>query len=74
MMSFDFLTEHQIHILLRILTVGGMFLLLLASVAFLSKRNAARQKELKERERGGAVEILPKDGWRRKPKRKKGGR
>lgn len=73
-MSFDFLTEHQIHILLRILTVGAMFLLLMASVAFLSRRNAARQKALKEKERGGAVEILTKDGWRRKAKRKKGRR
>lgn len=73
-MSFDFLTEHQIHILLRILTVGGLFLLLLASVAFLGRRNAARQKELKDKERGGAVEILDTNGWRRKPKRKKGRR
>ena len=72
-MTFDFLTEHQIHILLRILTIGGMFLLLMAAVAFVSRRNAAQQKELKEKERG-AVELLNKDGWRRRPKRKKGRR
>lgn len=73
-MSFDFITEHQGHILLRILAGGGMFLLLMATVAFLSRRNAARQKQLKEKERGGAVEILPTHGWRNKSKRKKGRR
>ncbi len=73
-MSFDFLTEHQVHILLRILTVGGLLLLLLASVAFLSRRYATQQKELKDKERGDPVEILDTNGWRRKPKKKKGRR
>lgn len=73
-MSFDFLTEHQGHILLRIVTVGALFLLLLGAIAFLSRRDTARQKELKDRERGGAVEILGMNGWRRKAKRKKGRR
>lgn len=73
-MSFDFLTEHQGHILVRIVTVSGLFLLLLGAIAFLSRRNAEQQRKLKEKERGGAVEILNKDGWRRKPQRKKGRR
>ncbi len=70
-MLFAFITEHQGHILTRIVAVGGLFLLLLAFVTLMSRRNAARQKNLKDKERGGAVEILTPDGWRRKPKRKK---
>jgi hypothetical protein len=73
-MSFDFFTEHQIHILLRIVTVIGLFLGLLAFIAFLSKRGAARQEKPNDSERRGQKEIPAKDGWRNKPKRKKGRR
>lgn len=71
-MFLQILTEHQIHILLRIRTVSILFFGFLASLTFLSRRNAARQKDLKDSERRGQAETLAKDGWR-KPKRKKTG-
>lgn len=43
-MSFDFLTEYQIHILVRIVTVAGLFLGLLAFTGFLSRRHEAQKK------------------------------
>jgi hypothetical protein len=64
-MSFDFLTEHQIHVLVRALTVGVLFFGALALIAFFSRRGnaAARRKDLQ----GGKetrIELLPKNGWR----------
>lgn len=72
-MSFDFITEHQGHILVRIIIGAvlsvGFFALLSYSVKrhLREKKNAARGKY-------PPVEISNKDGWRRKPQRKKGRR
>lgn len=73
-MSFDFLTEHQIHILLRVLTIGGLFFGVVGFLIYLSKRHAARQKDMKRSGSHGQEVILATDLWRRKSKRKKGRR
>lgn len=69
-MFLEILTEHQIHIVLRILTVSLLFFGFLAVLTFLSRRSTARQKDLKDSERRSQAETLAKDGWR-KPKRRK---
>lgn len=70
-MSFDFLTEHQIHILQRIVAVAGLFLGFLLLVAFLGKRHRAQRKNSTAEKSGERMEILPSRGWRGKAKKRK---
>ncbi len=69
-MSFDFITEHQIHILQRI-AAAVLFLGFLLLMAFLGKRHRKRRKNSNAEKSGGQVEILPSRGWRGKAKRRK---
>lgn len=71
-MSFDFLTEHQGHILVRIIIGAVMSLGFFAFLNYWVKRHL-REKNNSERGKRPPVEIFNKSGWR-KPKRKKGGR
>lgn len=68
-MSFDFLTEHQIHILQRIAAAGAVFLGFLLLMIVLGKRHRTQQKNIKKS--GERIEILPAHGWRGKAKKRK---
>ena len=71
-MFLQSLTEHQVHILERIIAAVGLLLGFLALLTFLSRRRSGeKQKTPRRSEQLGQVEILTKDGWRTKANRKK---
>lgn len=73
MMSFDFITEHQGHFLLRIVIGAVLSLGFFAFLSYWVKRHL-REKENSARGKHPTVEIDNKNGWRTKPKRRKGRR
>lgn len=73
-MSFDFLGEHQLHVLLRIFLTAALFLGTVGVLFWLTRRYAAKQKLLKEKgpaRSEAKVEILTRDGWRVPKKKRK---
>ena len=69
-MSFDFLTEHQIHILQRI-AAAVLFLGFILLLAFFGKRHQTQRKNSTAEKSGERMEILPSRGRRGKAKKRK---